>query len=442
MGPPPTRYARSGDVSVAYQVSGEGPPDLVLAPGTVSHLDFGWDSPMRDFFERIGRFARLIRFDKRGTGLSDRPTEAATLEERTDDIRAVMDAAGSERAFLFGASEGGSMACLFAATYPERTLGLIVWGAQARWIKDHDYPWGYEPDEYERMVAELADGWPTEEYVRGWGAGTGAGADADVIEEMMRRMRAGASPAAAVALERMNGQIDIREILPTIQAPTLVLNRTGDPIAHVDAARDLAARVPGARFVAFPGDSHGMAGIADRVVAEIEEFATGTRQPAPTTRMLTTIVFVDLVGSTERAAELGDAAWRDLLAEHYRAAENELQAYGGREIDRAGDGLLAVFDGPTRAVRCARAIQASAQALDLGVRAGVHTGEVELDGTAIRGIAVHTAARVAAAAAPGEVLVTGTVKDLSAGSEIAFDDRGVHELKGIPEARRLYRAAL
>jgi class 3 adenylate cyclase len=437
---PETRYARSGDVQVAYQASGHGELELVFAPGTVSHLDLDWEWPPKArFFEALGRFCRLIRFDKRGTGLSDRPTDAATLEERTDDIRAVMEAVGSRYASIFGGSEGGSMACVFAATYPERTRSLILWGVQARWMQTDDYPWGSTPQQAGQMISMLEREWPSVEYLLGPGAGLGRDVDPAYLDWFMRYARAGASPSAIVALERMNFAIDVRDVLPAIRVPTLVMNRTGDPVAHVDAARDIAERIPGAHFVEFPGDTHSLFAIEpEKVIAEIEEFLTGTPATLRTDRALATILFADIVESTQQATKLGDARWRDLLTRHYQAAERALSAYGGLEIDRAGDGLFALFDGPTRAIRCAIALRSEGATLGLDLRSGVHTGEIERAGSAVRGVAVHLAARVAARAQPGEVLVSSTVKDLVAGSGLAFEDRGEHELKGIPGEWRLF----
>jgi len=337
-----TKYARSGDISIAYQITGSGPVDVVWAPGTASHLDLDWEVPSRaHFFERLGSFCRLIRFDKRGTGLSDRPTKMATLEERTDDIRAVMDAAGSARAAIFGNSEGGSMASLFAATFPERTRSLIIWGSQARWVKTDDYPWGLTEEEQARMIAELRARGATLEYLTGPGAGLGQNLDPALLELGLRYFRAAASPSAFAAYEEMNGQIDIRDILPTIRVPTLVMNRTGDPVAHVDAARDIAARIPGARFVEFPGNTHPLfTPEPERVLAEIQEFVTGTRAAIVPDRVLATVLFLDIVGSTERAAALGDAAWREMLNAYYALVRQELARFRGREIDTAGDGFL------------------------------------------------------------------------------------------------------
>jgi class 3 adenylate cyclase len=440
--PPPTQYARSGDVHVAYQVTGAGEIDLVLAPGTVSHLGLDWERPeWVSILERLSSFSRVIRFDKRGTGLSDRPLKVATLEERADDIRAVMDAAGSERAVLFGASEGASLALLFAATSPERTRSVLVWGGMARWFQTDDFPWGLTEDEYDRLIADCRENWPSIWYLTGPGAGIPPD-DHETIDFWVRYGQAAASPAAAAALEEMNKMVDIRDILPTISVPTLVLNRVGDPVANVDAARQLAQAIPGARFVEFPGEMHSIRGPQlDRILELIEEFATGSPPPIRTNRMLSTIVSVDIVGSTEQLAELGDAAWNELLSRFYTDVERELGRHSGEEIDRAGDGCLAIFDGPTRAVRCATAIQGAGRELGLTVRAGVHTGEVERADGAVRGIAVHVAARVAALAETDEVLVSNTVRDLSVGSGLEFEDVGTHELKGVPEPRRLFRLA-
>jgi len=439
---PPIRYARSGDVAIAYQVTGEGRPvDLVWAPGTVSHLALNWDRPAAvRTIERLSSFARLIWFDKRGTGMSDRVTNAATIEERTDDIRAVMDAAGSESAVLFGASEGGWMSCVFAAQYPERTRGLIVWGCPATMIQKPGHPWGYEREQYDEMVKALRDSWPSEEYVRTWGAGLGPDAPQELADEWLTYIQAAASPAAIVALEEMNGQVDIRDVLPSLKAPTLILVREKDPIASVEAMQDMARLIPGARLLVFPGASHQIGGPGldpEPVYAAIEEFVTGSAPAATGDRFLATILVLDLVESTERAARLGDAAWRDVLEEHYRLARRELERHRGIEVDTAGDGLLATFDGPAAAIRCARAIQSADRAIGLSARAGVNCGEVERAGHAIRGIAVHVAARLAAAGQADEVLVSPTVRDLAAGSGLQFQDRGFRELKGVPGSRQV-----
>jgi class 3 adenylate cyclase len=438
---PETKYARSGDVMVAYQVTGEeNPVDLVHAVGTVSHLELFWDIPEAAWLiERLSSFSRLIRFDKRGTGMSDRPLGPATLEERTDDIRAVMDAAGSERAFIL---EGGSMACVFAATYPERTAGLILWGTQATWIRQDDYPWGSTREEWLAEIDELAEQGMTDAYL----FGEGVGADSVMPEEqkapIRRLFKSAISPGALVAMERMNLDIDIRDILPTIHVPTLVMNRTEDPVAHIDAARDLAAHIDGARFVGIPGDVHIFfkGPEAEQIAAEVEEFVTGSRPVLGIERSLTTVMFTDIVGSTKRAAALGDRAWRDLIERHHRIVRDLLARSRGTEMDTAGDGFFATFDGPARAVQCALAAVDAVRPLGIQIRAGVHTGEVEtIDGKA-GGMAVVIGARIAASAEASEVLVSSTVKDLTAGSGLVFAGAGEHDLKGVPDRWRVYRA--
>ena len=435
---PDTKYARSGDVRIAYQITGSGPIDMVIAPGTVSHLDLAWEWPATArYFEKVSSFCRLIRFDKRGTGLSDRPTNAATLEERIDDIRAVMDAAGSKDAVIFGLSEGGSMACLFAATYPTRTRAVILWGVQARWIRSEDYPWGLTLEENQSMIDDLQENGITLRYLIGDGAGLGKDVDPAFLEWFLRAARAGGSPSAVAALERMNAEIDTRDILPTIHAPTLVMNRTGDPLANIEAARDLASRIPGARFLEFPGNTHSMAGIQDQVISQIQEFVTGTRSLPASDRVLATILFIDIVGSTETAKKMGDSEWRDLLKKHNDLVRSELASHRGKEIKTMGDGFLAIFDGPTRAIECAIAIRESVSELGIKTRAGLHTGECELMEDDIGGIAVHMASRVAAQARPSEILVSSTVKDLVAGSGLHLTDLGNRLLKDFGE-RRLF----
>jgi pimeloyl-ACP methyl ester carboxylesterase len=437
---PPVRYAASGTVRVAYQVTGSGPIDLIWAPGTISHLDLDWELPVKArFIEALSSFTRLIRLDKRGTGLSDRPTDAATLEERTDDIRAVMDAAGSGRAAIFGVSEGASMACLFAATHPKRTHSLLVWGGQARWGRTDDYPWGLTPEAWQAMVDETVENWPSLDYLLGPGAGLEHDVDPALLDWALRYGQAGASPSAVAALERMNADADIRDVLPSIRVPTLVMNRTGDPVANVEAARDLASRIEGARFVEFPGATHSLTTIEpERVIAEIRAFLTGSPPAVIVDRALVTLLFVDIVDSTATATVLGDGPWRDLLDRHYAAVQRDLAAYQGLEVDRAGDGLLATFDGPTRAIRAAGRIRSDAAALGLQIRAGVHTGEIERTSDGVRGLAVHIAARIAALAGPGEILVSGTVRDLITGSGIELASRGRRVLKGVPDRRPLF----
>jgi class 3 adenylate cyclase len=406
---------------------------MVLAPGTASHLDLDWEWPEKAaFLTRLSMFCRLIRFDKRGTGLSDRPTDAATLEERNDDIRAVMDAAGSERAFIFGYSEGANLATLFAATYPERTLGLVLWGAQARWTRADDYPWGMSREDFDALIAHVAQNGVTAEYVTGLGAGLPK--ETPKVKWAMRYFQASVGPSALAALERLCSTIDTRDILPSVRVPTLVMQRSQDPVADVDAGRDLAARIPGARFREFPGDTHPFyeGPEHEEILAEIEAFTTGVRPSPRSDRVLATLLFIDIVGSTEHAVELGDRGWRDLLEQHNRAVRTELSRFQGREVDSTGDGLFALFDGPGRAVTCACAIRESVRELGLEIRAGLHTGECELVNDGVRGIAVHVGARIAALAAANEVLVSRTVHDLVAGSDLRFDSRGTHALKGVP----------
>jgi class 3 adenylate cyclase len=436
---PDTMYAKSGDVRVAYQVTGEGPVDLVLAPGTASHLDLDWEWPEKaSFLERLGSFCRLIRFDKRGTGLSDRPTDAATLEERMDDIRAVMDAAGSDRAVIFGYSEGANLAALFAATYPGRTRGLLLWGAQARWIRAGDYPWGPTRAEADQEIAYLAENGVTVEYLTGPGAGVPK--DLTHVRFFMRYMKASASPSALAALERMLCLIDMRGILPSVRIPAVVMNRTGDPVANVEAARDLAGRIPGARFVEFLGDTHPFftGPATGEILAEIEAFVTGVRPAPAPDRVLATVLFTDIVSSTQKLEAIGDQRWRQLLDSHHARVRQLLERYAGTEIDTAGDGFFATFDGPTRAIRCACAIGDAIREIGLAIRAGLHTGEIECRGATATGIAVHVGARVAALARPGEVLVTSTVKQLVPGSGIHFADRGAHTLKGVADQWQLF----
>jgi pimeloyl-ACP methyl ester carboxylesterase len=436
---PETRYTKSGDLNIAYQVVGDGPLDLLYVPGWISNVELMWDDPAQaHMLNRLASFSRLILFDKRGTGMSDPvPLDRLPmLEERMDDVRAVLDAAGSERAALFGFSEGGNLSVLFAATYPQRTTALALYATFASRIWSPDYPWAPTPEEREREIAELERNWAT-------------GMDVDELvpsegEAFKRRLatylRRSSSPGAAVALLRMNTQIDIRAVLPMIQVPTVVMHRTGDRDSSVEEGRWIAARIPGARFVELPGDAHvAWAGDSDQVVDEIEEFLTGVRRSPEPDRVLATVLFTDVVGSTERAAALGDRRWGELLALHNEVVRGELDRYRGREVSTAGDGFLATFDGPARAVRCGRALADRLPTLTgLEIRAGVHTGEVELVGGEVRGIAVHTGARVAAKAGANEVLVSSTVKDLVAGSGIEFADRGVYELKGVPGEWRLY----
>ena len=429
-----TRYALSGTVHIAYQVVGQGPIDLVFVPGFISNLDHAWEDPVyARFLTRLSSFSRLILFDKRGTGLSDRVGELPSLEVRMDDVRAVMDAAGSERAALFGVSEGGPMAMLFGATYPERTHSLILYGSYA-----HHGTWVVPPDKLEGTIARMDSLWGTGEMVAGF-VPSRAG-DAQFKTWWARFERLGASPSAVAQLTRMNAEIDVRPILTSIRVPVLVVHRTGDIRVPVEAGRYLAEHIPGAKYVELPGIDHApCCDDASRIADEMQEFLTGSRPEVEPDRVLATVLFTDIVDSTKRATSLGDQAWRALLERHDALVRRELARFRGREIKTTGDGFLATFDGPARAVRCGEAIADAAESIGLAVRIGVHTGEVEIrPGHDIAGIAVHVAARVMGLAGPGEVLVTATVRDLVAGSNLAFAQRGQHALKGLPEDTRLF----
>jgi class 3 adenylate cyclase len=434
--PPETRYAKSGDVNIAYQVVGEGPVDLVLVPGFVSHLDLDWEEPRyAHFLRRLASFSRLIMFDKRGTGLSDRPGGLPDLETRMDDVRAVMDTVGSERAALLGYSEGGPMCILFAATYPERTSALVLYGTYAkRRDPDDDYPWAATWEERQAYADQVEREWGEEADL-----GTMApNADEAMVRWWHVRARASASPGSAKALILMNSQIDVRGVLSSIRIPTLVLHRFGDRDSRLEEGRYIARRISGARFIELEGQDHAPFIDPDQILDEVEEFLTGVRRGPESDRVLATVLFTDIVGSTERASELGDRRWRELLEQHHAVVRRHIDRFQGREIDTAGDGFLAAFDGPARAVRCARAIGDALRELGIDVRAGLHTGECELVDGKVAGVAVHTGARVAARAGPGEVLVSQTVKDLVAGSGIEFEERGEHVLKGVPGQWRLY----
>ncbi len=441
MSTPSTRYAQSDGASIAYQVVGDGSLDVVLVLGFATHLELQWElPPLARFFERLSSFSRLVIFDKRGTGLSDPVAEVPTLEQRVDDVRAVMDAAGSERATLFGISEGGPMSVLFAAAHPARVTSLVLYGAMGRTTEAPDYPWASPADALREAATELiAPNW---------------GRDAEGMVELFapslandprtaaftaRMERSAASPGMVQKIFEMFLDIDVRAALPTIHVPTLVLHRRGDRVVNRRAGENLAAGIPSARYVELPGIDHlPWAGDSDAVLGEIEEFLTGTRSLPETDRVLATVMFTDIVGSTQRAAELGDARWRELLAAHHTAVRDELARFRGREVKTLGDGFMATFDGPARAIRCGQAIAAGAQSLGLEVRVGLHTGEVELIGDDVGGIAVHIAARVGALAAPTEVLASSTTRDLVAGSGIRFADRGAQPLPGIADDWRLF----
>jgi class 3 adenylate cyclase len=435
---PRTRYARSGDLSIAYQVAGDGPLDVVLVFGFVSHLELGWETPtFSAILHRLASFGRLIVFDKRGMGLSDRTARLPTLEERMDDVRAVMDAAGSEHAALIGISEGGPMSLLFAATYPERITAQVLWASFARNLWAPDYAIGFDPAQAERAYALIEKRWGTGNALRRI-ACQDAPEDPAVDELLARYERNAATPAAAVAALRFGVETDVRHVLPAISAPTLVVHRTGDPLIPVEHARYLAGQIAGARLLEFPGSFHLSATGADAIVLDaIEEFLTGQRVSHAVQRILKTVLFTDIVGSTERAAQLGDRQWRSLLDQHDLLVRREVDRARGRVVKTTGDGIFAVFDGPARAIRCAASVLAQARALGLDLRAGLHTGECEPRGDDLAGIAVHIGARVAALATPGEILATSTVRDLVAGSGIEFADRGVRDLKGVPGEWRL-----
>jgi pimeloyl-ACP methyl ester carboxylesterase len=440
---PEIRYALSGDVHIAYTVVGDGPIDLVIVGGFITHLGVLWEEPgYRHFVQRLASFARVILFDKRGMGLSDR-VQAGTLEERMDDVRAVMDAVGSKRAALMGTSEGGPMSMLFAASYPERTHALLLVGGEVKERKTDDWPWGEATDEeFDEHISTLQQQWGTlglrsEVYAPSLDAAEGARAYA----WSKRLLLAAASPGPAVAFIRMAFEIDVRDVCPAISVPTLVLHRADDRVCHVENARYLARTIAGAQYVELPGGDH-IAWLnpegAEEIAGEVQEFLTGVRESPIPDRVLATVLFTDIVGSTIKLAEVGDSRWRELIERHDDAVRRQLERFRGRELDTAGDGFLASFDGPARAIRCAESIRAAVGALGLEIRAGVHTGECEVAGDKLRGIAVHIGARVAALASAGEILASSTVRDLVAGSGIEFRDRGTATLKGVPGEWRLY----
>jgi pimeloyl-ACP methyl ester carboxylesterase/class 3 adenylate cyclase len=438
--PTQTRYAKSGDVHIAYQVWGDGPTDLVFVPGFVSHLEHSWHEPsVARFLNRLGSFARVITFDKRGTGLSDR-VEISGIERRMDDVCAVMDAAGSERATIFGISEGGALSAVFAASFPERTAGLVIYGGWARLMEADDYPFGLSFERLEAFADHVESQWGTGVALAAWAPSLRD--DVRVRRWWAEFQRLAASPGAAVAFIRKYAEVDARDVLPAISVPTLVIHRAGDIMVTIPHGRYIAEHVPGARMIELPGDDHMcFAGDQDAILDPIEEFVTGGLADAAPDRVLATVLFTDIVDSTARAAELGDRKWRDLLETWQLQVRKLLERYRGREVKTTGDGFLAAFDGPERAIHCARAIAQQSPPIGVYVRTGVHTGQCELLGEDLGGIAVHIAARVVAKADPGEVLVSSTVRDLVAGSGIGFDDRGAHTLKGVPDQWRLFAVA-
>jgi pimeloyl-ACP methyl ester carboxylesterase/class 3 adenylate cyclase len=434
-------------VSIAYQVVGDGPFDLVFAPGFVSNVEYGWEEPtLERFYQRFASFCRLIIFDKRGTGLSDRVSGVPDLETRMDDVRAIMDAVGSERAAVLGYSEGAAMAALFAATYPERTAALILYGTFLTWDWLRAQRGSYKQPSREQQLAEVERRWGTPDYCDELlrDDAPSKADDDDFRRWYATRLRLGASPAAAVTLMKMGMETDARPILPSIHVPTLIVHRVGDRECDVKAARFAGEQIPSAVYVELPGEDHlPWVGDSEAIIGEIETFLTGIwtgggwEEPEPE-RVLSTVLFTDIVGSSERAASVGDRAWRELLERHHGLVRRQLGRFRGREMDAAGDGFFASFDGPARAIRCACAISESVAELGVEIRVGLHTGECELIDGKVAGIAVHTGARVASQAKPGEVLVSSTVKDLVAGSGIRFESRGIQELKGIPGEWHLY----
>ena len=431
-------YAKNGDVHIAYTILGDGPIDLVYTNGIWSNLDVLWEEPRwARYMERLASFSRLIVFDMRAIGLSDRGPEPPFLELQMDDVRAVMDAAGSETAAIFGAARGAAMMMLFAATYPQRVRALVLYAALAKTIRSDDYPYGRTPAEADEFLEIFLE----EPGSRRRVDLQGPSGDERIRQWWPRFERLVGSPERYRELGEIFREIDIRPVVATIQAPTLLLHRTDDWVVPLGHGQFLAQAIPNAKLVELPGDDHIPFGDTDAIVDEIEEFLTGARSAPETDRVLATVLFTDIVGSTERAAALGDRRWRELLEQHHASVRRELVRFRGNEVDTAGDGFMATFDGPARAIRCARAVEDATSALGLDVRAGVHTGECERIGDKLSGIAVHIAARVAATAVAGEVLVSQTVKDLVAGSGIEFEDRGMHDLKGVPDAWRLFAVA-
>ena len=445
---PDVSYARNGKVAIAFEVVGDGPVDLVYLPGFINNLEVIWDNPLLSkFLNRLSTSCRLIMIDRRGAGLSDRLSadDLPPLEDLADDVNVVLDRLGSERAAVFGSSDCGSLCAMFAATHPERTSALILYATSARGSLASDYQFTWTDAEWDHYLVGLRAGWGTLEYARE----SLPFFDPSLVgDEQMAAwyasfQRLAASPTSAEAIERIYYELDIRAILPTIGVPTLVLHRANDPIEHVEAGRDVAARIPGARLIELPGvDHHVWAGDQDAILDEIERFLSGVHgEEADFDRVLATVLFTDIVDSTQKAVELGDHRWRDLVEAHHARVRPLLKHYRGNEVDTAGDGFFATFDGPARGVRCAQQIVEAMRSIGLEVRAGVHTGEAQTINGKVGGVAVAIGARVGSKAGPSEVLVSQTVKDLTAGSGLIFEDRGTHELKGIPDLWHLYRVA-
>lgn len=433
-----TRYAKSGDLNIAFQVFGEGRVNLVYIPGWTSNVEFMWTIPEnREFLSKLASFARVLVLDRRGTGLSDPVENPPTLEERMDDVRAVMDAVGWQRAAIWGVSEGGPMAMLFSATYPDRTDSLLLYGTFACFSRRDGYPCGYSDRANEKWLAQVEASWGSGELSQGFAPSRAK--NADFVRLFARFERMAMSPGTARKLFRLLTELDVRHVLSAIRVPTLILHRVDDTPVKVENARYIAERIAGAKYVELPGDDHiPFMGDQDELLAEIREFLTGERVAPEADRILTTILFCDIVDSTRRAAELGDRDWKALLSRFYAIADEKLKEFRGRKLDTAGDGLFASFDGPARAVRCGEALCRVLRELGVQLRVGIHTGECEVLGDKYSGIAVHLGARIASAAEPGQVVVSSTVKDLVVGSGIRFEDLGPRALKGVPEEWRLF----
>ena len=439
-----TAYARSGDLSIAYQVLGEGPPDLVYISSDFNHVELDWENErFAQFIRRLASINRLLRFDKRGTGMSDRPVELPSLDTRMDDVRAVLDAVESERAVLFAHGDGGFLGTVFAATYPERTAGLVLFNSTPRRTRSPDMPWNATRTEVEERLQRVIRAWGNLDAMAELMKPAHSSASQDELLDVARRARLSHSPAAVAAYLLPNLDLDVRDVLPSIRVPTLVMYRAHPEFPREQSARYLAEHIPASRLVQLPGVEMPPAlGDQEALFAELERFLSeateeGARETGPD-RVLATILFTDLVDSTVRASELGDRRWRELVEQHYRLIRTQLGYFRGREMDTAGDGFFATFDGPARAIRCACAIRDGVRELGLEIRAGLHTGECELMEDKVGGIAVHIGARVASVAQPGEVLVSRTIRDLVAGSGIALDDRGEHSLKGVTGEWQLY----
>ncbi|MGY3587014.1 class 3 adenylate cyclase/dienelactone hydrolase [Bradyrhizobium sp. USDA 4341] len=435
---PMTRYAMSGDASVAYQTMGDGPINIIAIPGIVSHVEFMHEMPgYTAFLQRLSKFARVITFDKRGQGLSDKISGAPTLEERMDDVRAVLDSVGAQRAALLGFSEGCAMSAVFAASYPERVSHLVLFGAFVRYAE-------LFPDADPQLVVQ--------ERMKYWGTGAlmkevmaSRASDPEAVAKFAKFERLSASPGAMKALQLLNLQIDVGDILPTVRTPTLVLHRANDALVPVQKGRDFAAHIPGSSYTEYPGSDHAFwSGDVEALLGDIEEFIIGHRESKSVDleRILATVMFTDIVDSTRRAVEMGDQNWHRLLDDHDRLARLMIERHRGNLIKSTGDGILATFDGPGRAVRCALAFSAAARQIGLPLRSGLHTGEIEVRGRDIGGIAVHAAARVMANSAPDEVLVSRVVSDLVAGAGLTFDERGAFEFKGLPGRWDLFAASV